>query len=81
MEHRYQIQTFEKTSDEILKSLKWSSIPENFFSELSRLFEIADGVKFAKLKPLEKDNLHAFKITKTLIEEERTDLKKENNDE
>ena len=81
LEHRYQIQTFEKTSDEILKSLKWSSIPENFFSELSRLFEISDGVKFAKLQPLEKDNIHAFNITKTLIQEERTDLKKENNNE
>ena len=77
LEYRYDIKTFEKTSDEILKSLKWTSINEKHLSELSRFFQLSDGVKFAKLKPLEKDNLHAVFITRNLIEEERTDLNKE----
>ena len=81
LEYRYQIQTFEKTSDEIIESLKWSPIPEKYFNELSRLFKIADGVKFAKVKPLEKDNLHAFDLIQNLIIEERTDLKPANKNE
>jgi len=77
LEHCYNIKTFEKTSDEILKSLKWSSIPEKYFFEIKRFFQLSDGVKFAKFHPLEKDNLNAITITKSLIEEERKDLIKE----
>jgi hypothetical protein len=77
LEHCYNIKTFEKTSDEILKSLKWSSIPEKYFFEIKRFFQLSDGVKFAKFHPLEKDNLNAITITKLLIEEERKDLIKE----
>ena len=37
-------------------------------------FEISDGVKFAKLYPLEKDNIQALKMTRSFIESQRTDL-------
>lgn len=74
LEYRYSIQTFEKTSGEILESLKWSEIPNKYPSELSRFFEISDGVKFAKFNPLQKDNNHSFELIKELITNQRLDL-------
>ena len=74
LEYRYSIQTFEKTSGEILESLKWSEIPNKYPSELSRFFEISDGVKFAKFNPLQKDNVHSFDLIKELITNQRLDL-------
>ena len=74
LEYRYSIQTFEKTSGEILESLKWSEIPNKYPSELSRFFEISDGVKFAKFNPLQKDNVHSFELIKELITNQRLDL-------
>ena len=74
LEYRYQIKTFEKTSGEILESLKWSNIPVHFLTTIERFFSISDGVKFAKYKPLEKDNMTAINTIRNLIEEERLDL-------
>ena len=78
LEYRYEIKTFEKTSAEILESLKWSTIPKEYLSNIERFFQISDSVKFAKQRALEKDNLTAFETIKTLIEKERLDLIKEN---
>ena len=74
LEYRYSIQTFEKTSGEILESLKWSEIPNKYPSELSRFFEISDGVKFAKFNPLQKDNIHSLELIKEIITSQRLDL-------
>ena len=74
LEYRYSIQTFEKTSGEILESLKWSEIPNKYPSELSRFFEISDGVKFAKFSPLQKDNIRSLELIKELITNQRLDL-------
>ena len=77
LEYRYQIKTFEKTSGEILESLKWSNIPTNYLTSIERFFTISDGVKFAKYKPLEKDNKTAIQAIRKFINEERLDLVKE----
>ena len=74
LEYRYSVQTFEKTSGEILESLKWSEIPNKYPSEMSRFFEISDGVKFAKFNPLQKDNIHSLDLIKELIINQRLDL-------
>ena len=74
LEYRYSIQTFEKTSGEILESLKWSEIPNKYPSELSRFFEISDGVKFAKFSHLQKDNIRSLELIKELITNQRLDL-------
>ena len=74
LEYRYSVQTFEKTSGEILESLKWSEIPKKYPSKLSRFFEISDGVKFAKLNPLQKDNIHSLDLIKELIINQRLDI-------
>ena len=73
--YRYQIPTFEKTSNEILESLKWVSIDNTYFKELSTFFTLSDGVKFAKINPLEKDNIHAIEMAIKFIENERLDIK------
>lgn len=79
LEHRYKVKTFEKTSVEILESLKWTSISEKYLGDLKRFFTISDSVKFAKSKPQEKDNLHVMDFIRNLISEQRTDLISENN--
>ena len=73
--YRYQIPTFEKTSNEILESLKWVSIDNTYLKELSTFFALSDGVKFAKINPLEKDNIHAIEMAIKFIENERLDIK------
>ena len=78
--YRYQIPTFEKTSNEILESLKWSSIENTYLKELSAFFTISDGVKFAKINPLEKDNIHAIEMAIKFIENERLDIKEAENE-
>ena len=73
--YRYQIPTFEKTSNEILESLKWVSIDNTYLKELSTFFTLSDGVKFAKINPLEKDNIQAIEMAIKFIENERLDIK------
>ena len=78
--YRYQIPTFEKTSNEILESLKWVSIDNTYLKELSTFFTLSDGVKFAKINPLEKDNIHAIEMAIKFIENERLDIKEAENE-
>ena len=39
IEHRYNVPTFEKTSNEISESLKWVSINEKHFKEIEIFFQ------------------------------------------
>ena len=64
---------------EILESLKWVSVNEKYFKEIETFFQISDGVKFAKINPLEKDNVHALEMAIHFIQSERQDLEKPNN--
>lgn len=73
--YRYQIPTFEKTSNEILESLKWVSIDNTYLKELSTFFTLSDRVKFAKINPLEKDNIYVIEMAIKFIENERLDIK------
>ena len=74
LEARYEISTFEKTSDEILNSLKWKNITKEIHQNINHFFTVSDEVKFAKLTPLQKDNVESFKMIKSLIENERNDI-------
>jgi hypothetical protein len=56
LEKRYNIHTFEKTTDEIFAALKYMDIPQESRNKLSRILVLADLVKFAKEKPLPEDN-------------------------
>lgn len=74
LEDRYEISTFEKTSDEILNSLKWKNISKEIHQNIHHFFTVSDEVKFAKIIPLQKDNVESFKMIKNLIENERNDI-------
>lgn len=60
IEARYRISTFEKTSSEILKSLKSKELESITFKELKHLLELSDLVKFAKNEPTFEDRNNAF---------------------
>ena len=74
IEYRYNIATFEKTSIEILSSLKLTSINQNWIASLKKLFIISDLVKFAKQIPTEQENIFAIQTIREFIENERNDL-------
>jgi hypothetical protein len=67
LSERYQIATFEKTSDEILKQLKFKAVSNDQFIQLQKLMEMADLVKFAKTIPTQTDNESALVIAKEFI--------------
>ena len=76
LEHKFDIHAMEQTSDEILASLRLSSISKPELNELSSLFELADMIKFAKSTPVPKENITAMKLAKSLVQREIDTLKK-----
>jgi len=56
LEKRYVIKTHEKTTDEILASLKRMDITDENRDKLKQILVLADLVKFAKEKPLPAEN-------------------------
>ena len=81
IEYRYGIATFEKTSLEILSSLRLSSINDKWIVKLGKLFTISDLVKFAKQIPTEQENIFTIQTIREFIEQERDDLLTINNEE
>ena len=76
IEYRYGVPTFEKTSNEILSKLKLKAISEDHHILISKLFRLADMVKFAKTLPSPQENEEAIIIVRKTIQETRDDLKK-----
>ncbi len=61
IEHRYQIHTLERTSDEILTSIQNAGLQQNMpFESLRQMLHQADLVKFAKGKPQPEDNARSL---------------------
>lgn len=60
IERRYGVNAMEKTSSEILASLKGEAIEEKVYKELDELFQVADLVKFAKYVPSVGENEEAI---------------------
>lgn len=56
IEKRFSLNAFEKTSDEILTSMKSNIEAESSFESLKQILQLADLVKFAKYKPLPNEN-------------------------
>ncbi len=74
IEDRYDVSTYEKTSNEILNSLKWKNISDDSLKNIKYFFSISDDVKFAKQIPNQKDNVESFNMIKHFIENERLDI-------
>ena len=75
IEYRYGVATFEKTSNEILSKLKLKAISGDHHILISKLFRLADMVKFAKTLPSPQENEEAIIIVRNTIQETRNDLK------
>ena len=76
LEHKFDIHAMEQTSDEILASLRLSSISKTELNELSSLFELADMIKFAKSTPVPEENITAMKLAKSLVQREINTIEK-----
>ena len=74
IEFRYDVSTFEKTSNEIISSLKLSAISNDWMVKIEKFFIISDLVKFAKQIPTENENLYAISTIRELIQKERNDI-------
>ncbi|PLX16278.1 MAG: hypothetical protein C0597_08065 [Marinilabiliales bacterium] len=87
--NRYTVRTLERTSEEILDSLKNIDFSdEEAFETLKDIFHVSDLVKFAKFKPLadehEKCIEGAYKFvdrTKLIVEEKKEESEVEANEE
>ena len=67
LSERYQIATLEKTSNEILKQLKFKAVPNDQYVQLQKLMQLADLVKFAKTIPTAAENESVLTIAKEFI--------------
>lgn len=56
LHERFQIATLEKTSSEILDSLRYKEEAEPVLDKLRQIFSVSDMVKFAKVHPSDEEN-------------------------
>ena len=78
IDRRFDVNAMEMTSTQILSLLE----EENAKDELRKILNIADFVKFAKMKPLADENQQAFKLAAEFLDKTKPiDLEKEDNGE
>lgn len=68
LEKRFGINALEMTSDEIIESTLSLEIETEIRSQLRKMLQTADLVKFAKGNPLQNEHTQAFEITKDFVE-------------
>lgn len=71
LQERFGINAMEMTSSQILKALRANEETRLSHSRMERVVEIADFVKFAKVRPLPDDNVRAFSDAMQFVEETR----------
>lgn len=71
LQERFGINAMEMTSSQILKALRANKETQLLHSRMERVVEIADFVKFAKVRPLPDDNVRAFSDSMQFVEETR----------
>lgn len=82
IENRFEVPAHEKTSAEILASLKLKSLKKEQYIVLEKLFGLSDMVKFAKSHPSSAENEEAMEIAKMFILSTRIDInEKKQNDQ
>jgi len=77
LEDRFNIYTFEKTSSEIINSIKVKNISELDINNLQKSFFISDMVKFAKQTPTKEENEFIILVAREFIQQYRDDINKE----
>lgn len=68
LENRYNILALEQTTEEILADLKPVRMDQEIRANLNDLLQLMDLVKFAKMQPLDSENLAVMKWSKQLID-------------
>ena len=81
LEDRFDIYTFEKTSSEIINSIKFKNISEQDINNLQKSFFISDMVKFAKQTPTKEENEFVMLIAREFIQKYRDDINKKTSEE
>lgn len=81
LEDRFDIYTFEKTSNEIINSMKIKNISKEDIKNIQKSFFISDMVKFAKQTPTKDENEFVMFIAREFIQKYRDDIIKENPEE
>lgn len=69
LDARFGINAMEMTSTQIRRSLRDNEHTKMSEKYMSRILEIADFVKFAKIRPLPEDNVGAYKSALQFVEE------------
>jgi len=67
LENRFRIVALEATTDEIVEKMRIFSIPKEQKIVLQEMLELADLVKFAKVKPLPDEHERSFEIAYNFI--------------
>ena len=76
IEDRFNVHTFERTSQEILDSIKSQKLLDHpIFEELKSLLTLADLAKFAKYKPLPNENELSLKSSYSFVENTKPEEK------
>lgn len=70
IEYKYNIKALEQTSQEIIDSLRLSSIDNAMMTRIQSLFALADLIKFAKSLPTPQENEEAMNIAKSILNTE-----------
>lgn len=65
---RFDINAMEMTSRQILRAMKNNSRTKDFRGPVRQILDMADFVKFAKVRPLPDDNIKAFDYASDFIE-------------
>lgn len=71
LQERFGINAMEMTSSQILKALRDNEETKLSSERMQRVVEIADFVKFAKVRPLPDDNVRSFAEAVRFVEETR----------
>lgn len=71
LQERFGINAMEMTSSQILKALASNEETRLSHRHMQRVVEIADYVKFAKVRPLPDDNVRSFQNAMQFVEETR----------
>lgn len=81
LDERYQLQTMESTSNEIIKNLRNQDIEKEDRDNLATLFQHADIAKFAKGTPEAYENDKSWNDTRQFIENTKLEIEQTANEE
>jgi len=67
----FQVPALESITDEIIRDLARTPVPEKQLSKLAPFLQIADLAKFAKFRPTERENLDNMEVAREFVKETR----------